>query len=346
MISESPLVSVIVPVYNTEHYIRKCIDSLVNQSYKNLNIIIVNDGTPDKAGEIAEEYSQIDKRVKVIHKKNGGASSARNVGLEMAKGEYICFIDSDDWLNSDAINNLVTKAIEEKSDVVMPDRFNKVLLNGKTREELLFPHYEEVQSVEDFVIDIIVAKGRAWRVSSVLYKTDIIKNNNVKFPVGYTAEDVIFNLEFLSNASKFSVLKEPTLNVNKRVNSVTASYRSDLPEIALFIDAKVENFISLNVVNRDKAVIAKDSLLRRNIIMFITLEMSNKNNKTYAERSKCIYSVLNMTRVNEAFKRKEYIQPYWNSKFKIYYAGFMDCLLRNNFKATSIFFSRICNSFI
>lgn len=346
MVNEKPLVSVIVPIYNTEKYIHKCLDSLINQTYKNLDIILVNDGSLDKAGDIAEEYSKIDNRVRVIHKKNGGASSARNEGLEIVKGEFTCFIDSDDWLDSDAINKLVTKALKEKSDIVMPDRFNKILLNGKVREELLFQNFEGTKSIEDFVIDIIVAKGRAWRVSSVLYRTAIIQKKIVRFPVGYTAEDVVFNLEYLSNASKLSILKASTLNVNKRVNSVTASYRDDYPETSLFIDEKIEEFIKLNVMNRDRADIAKDSLLRRNIIIFITLEMSKKNNKTYKERSHRINSVLNMTRVKDAFNRKEYIQPYWNSKLKIYYSTLMDWLIRNNYKAMSILVSKICNSFV
>lgn len=346
MTIENPLVTVIVPAYNTEKYIRKCIDSVVNQTYKNLEVIIVNDGSPDKCGEIAEEYSSLDKRVRVIHKENGGLSSARNAGMEEAKGHYICFTDSDDWINSDAISSLVAKAVKEKSDIVMPDRFNKVFQSGTKREELLFTQYEGLDSVEDFVIDIIVAKGRAWRATSVLYKTEIIKDNNIEFPIGYTAEDIVFNLDYLSKVNKLSVIREATLNVNKRNDSITASYRSNFPEIALFIDEQIERFISSNVSDIEKANLARDSLLRRNIILFITLEMSKKNNKTYEESRKRIYSVLNMTRVSEAFSRNEFIQPYWNSKLKIYYTVFMDYLIKNNFRSASIILSKVCNTFI
>ena len=92
------LISVIVPVYNVESYLEKCIESIQNQSYKSLEIILVNDGSTDSSGDICDKYAAHDKRIKVIHKKNGGLSSARNAGLEVANGDYIAFVDSDDYI--------------------------------------------------------------------------------------------------------------------------------------------------------------------------------------------------------------------------------------------------------
>lgn len=95
------LISVIVPVYNVENYLCKCVDSIINQTYNNLEIILVDDGSTDGSASICDEYVLKDSRVKVIHKENGGVSSARNIGIAEASGEYICFVDSDDWLELD-----------------------------------------------------------------------------------------------------------------------------------------------------------------------------------------------------------------------------------------------------
>ena len=96
---ENPIISVIVPVYKVENYIRRCLDSLVAQTYRHLEILLVDDGSPDSSGAICEEYAEKDSRIKVIHKENGGLSSARNAALDVATGDYIAFVDSDDWID-------------------------------------------------------------------------------------------------------------------------------------------------------------------------------------------------------------------------------------------------------
>ena len=100
------LISVIIPIYKVEKYLRECIDSIINQSFKNLEIILVDDGSPDNCGKICDEYAKKDNRLKVIHKENGGLSSARNAGLDIATGEYISFVDSDDYVSNKFIENL------------------------------------------------------------------------------------------------------------------------------------------------------------------------------------------------------------------------------------------------
>ena len=103
------LISVIVPVYNVEDYLERCINSIINQTYTNLEIILVNDGSTDSSGIICDQYSQIDSRIRVIHKKNGGLSDARNVGLDVATGEFISFIDSDDWISLTMFSEMVSQ---------------------------------------------------------------------------------------------------------------------------------------------------------------------------------------------------------------------------------------------
>ena len=118
---QNPLVSIIVPIYKVEPYLRRCLDSIVNQTYTNLEIILVDDGSPDGCPQICDEYAAKDKRIVVIHKENGGLSDARNAGLDICKGEYIFFIDSDDWIKTDTIEFLYKITQDKKSDIVIGD---------------------------------------------------------------------------------------------------------------------------------------------------------------------------------------------------------------------------------
>src|SRR5690606_12518940 len=119
--SRIPLVSIIIPVYNVELYLRECLDSVCRQTFRNLEIILINDGSPDHSGEICEEYSSQDERIKVIHKKNGGLSDARNAGLNIATGDYIAFIDSDDVIDQDFIQILLEVLLNSGASISMCD---------------------------------------------------------------------------------------------------------------------------------------------------------------------------------------------------------------------------------
>ena len=131
------LISIIVPIYKVEKYLSRCIDSILAQTYKNLEIILVDDGSPDKCPEICDKYAKEDSRIKVIHKKNGGVSSARNAGLDVATGKYIFFVDSDDIITEDALSNLYEKATEAKA---------KLAIGGIT---------QIYQSVEIYSLDVL-----------------------------------------------------------------------------------------------------------------------------------------------------------------------------------------------
>lgn len=113
----NPLISVIVPIYNVEKYLARCVDSIVNQTYKNLEIILVDDGSPDRCPKMCDDYAEKDSRIKVVHKKNGGLSDARNAGMAVATGEYISFIDSDDYVSDDFFECLLDVMNKENSDI-------------------------------------------------------------------------------------------------------------------------------------------------------------------------------------------------------------------------------------
>ena len=114
---EKPLISIIIPVYKVEKYLEKCIKSVLDQTYKNLQIILVDDGSPDNCGNICDNYAKIDNRIEVIHKENGGLSDARNVGLKKARGKYIGFVDSDDYVSNEMFENMYNTLVNNNADV-------------------------------------------------------------------------------------------------------------------------------------------------------------------------------------------------------------------------------------
>ena len=131
--TEMPIVSIIVPVYKVEKYIHRCVESLVNQTLRDIEIILVDDGSPDHCPEICEQLAKKDNRIKVVHKTNGGLSSARNAGMEVACGKYIGFVDSDDELELDMYEKMVAKAEEYRVDFVMAD-YIRIFANGKIQK--------------------------------------------------------------------------------------------------------------------------------------------------------------------------------------------------------------------
>lgn len=139
--SVEPKISIIVPVYKVEPYLRKCLDSIVGQTYQNLQIILVDDGSPDNCGKICDEYAARDRRIEVIHQANGGVSAARNAGLKLADGDYIGWVDSDDWIESGMYEYLLENALKYGADIAVCSRFerykDKVIRRGWSNIEVL-----------------------------------------------------------------------------------------------------------------------------------------------------------------------------------------------------------------
>ena len=274
---ENTFVSIIIPIYNVEKYLEECIESVIAQTYKHIEIILVDDGSPDKCPEICDKYSQKYKNIAVIHKENGGLSDARNCGIESSKGEYILFLDSDDTIESNTIEVMVNVAINEKVDVVIPDRYMKVFENSQ-RTTLCY-HFDEngyISNPKEFALDVIIGKGRAWRASAVLYKRSVIVNNACKFPVGYTAEDIVFNLQIMKHAKKIGFCKMATLRNLKRDGSITNTFNIDFFKTILFIDNKIEQFLGdINISCTDSR---RYSLLSRNVIIYL-LDLMKSGNK-------------------------------------------------------------------
>lgn len=201
----NPLISVIVPIYNVERYLRTCIDSIVNQTYSNLEIILVDDGSPDKCPELCDEYAENDNRVKVIHQKNGGLAHARNVGLENSSGKYVLFVDSDDFIACESIEYLYKGLVKQKADISIGS-FTSFCDGKHVSCSVDYVDYVDMRRDECFEryasIDAKTSMPliTAW---NKLYKKDLF--NGVKYPEGKLYEDAFTTYRVLDKARRVVV---------------------------------------------------------------------------------------------------------------------------------------------
>lgn len=191
------LVSIIVPVYNVEQYLHECVDSILAQTYKNIEVILVDDGSPDRCPQICDEYKKIDSRIRVIHKANGGLSDARNAGICAANGEYICFCDSDDILSPHFVHTLMD--IAEKNCIISCE---SVLLDRNI--ETIISHYHKKESLSiytstEYLISLLKRNNDPSCCNKLFHKTII---GEARFDVGKTNEDVLF---------LFKIIKDPII---------------------------------------------------------------------------------------------------------------------------------------
>jgi len=313
------LVFVIIPVYKVEKYLVNSVESVINQTYKNIKIILIDDGSPDNCPFICDELAQKHDSIAVIHQKNSGLSSARNAGLKAinqieAENNYVLFHDSDDTLYPGAIENLLNAAVKNNADVVIPDRYTKVYeKNGKKELAFHFKKDSYINSPVDFVINVIIGKSRAWRASSVLYKLNLLIKNNILFPVGYINEDIVLNLHVMTFAKKLCFYSKETMCNLKRSGSLTSSFSLKYIDSMWLVNSKVELFLK-NTDNLDAGNIHKKySLLCHLVIINLILAMSNNNFKKGAELAD---TFLFDERVMEAFTKMPML-PYYNKKYII-----------------------------
>lgn len=219
-------ISVIVPVYNVEKYIDKCLNSIVNQTNKNLEIILIDDGSTDRSGDICEQYAMCDSRIKVIHQKNQGLSSARNRGLDIASGEYIGFVDSDDWISIDMYQILLTTALKYNADIVECG-YEKVYEN----KEYIIDSNIEITEDKIFILNNIEAlheemqwgKFTAIACNKLYRKCLFLK---FRYPIGKCHEDEHLTYKLLYSCNRLVSINEIKLYyyLQKREGSITAKF--------------------------------------------------------------------------------------------------------------------------
>lgn len=196
-----PEVSIIVPIYNVEKYLRRCIDSILNQTFEDFELILIDDGSTDDSASICEEYVIKDKRVKYIYQDNRGVSEARNKGIESCCGKYIQFIDSDDYVDRDFIEILIKKIKKDKSDIAFIGFYNEYD-NGEVYNKKVYDNSLMTDKVKKYCLKLYEKDlfGYTW---CKIFKSSIVKNNNIKFNKDiYYCEDELFTCEYCKYIKK------------------------------------------------------------------------------------------------------------------------------------------------
>lgn len=216
-------ISIICPVYNVENYIHKCIDSILLQTFKNWELLLINDGSTDNSGKICDEYSIRDSRIKVYHKKNSGVSSTRQLGIDISSGQYLIHIDPDDWVDERMLEDMYEKILEKQADLLICDFF----VNNSNGEERYIK--QDVTSCKPDKVLRGLFYGIHGSCCNKLVKKNVIINHNVKFPknINY-CEDVLFWIQLLKNNDiKITYFNRAYYHYFMNENSITHKYTID-----------------------------------------------------------------------------------------------------------------------
>lgn len=226
---KNPLVSVIIPVYNVEKYLPACLESVCNQTLHELEIIVVDDGSTDRSGDIADDFARNDSRIHVVHQRNGNPGATRNVGLEMVNGEYIGFVDSDDWIDPDMYETLFQAAQLTKADLVITGvrvellRDNREILQQVNKTGT----FEEPNNLLDLFFQLKGKNLFAYPVNK-LYRTDLVKRAALCFPDKLPYEDLVFNLKYFMSVDRVSLVTGTPYHYLRRDElSAAGSYSPD-----------------------------------------------------------------------------------------------------------------------
>ena len=214
---ETKKISVIVPVYKVEAYLHQCLDSIVNQTYRNLEIILVDDGSPDSCGVICEEYAAKDDRIVVIHQENAGLSAARNTGLDIVSGDYIAFVDSDDWIEPDMFEYLLNNAAAENAAITVCGRIeeysDRSVVQSWPRREIL----QRIRAME-ILLDDGLMRNYVW---DKLWKQELFEG--IRFPVGRVMEDLAVTYLLFERADSVLCLPEVKYHYRQRTGSILSA---------------------------------------------------------------------------------------------------------------------------
>lgn len=240
------LISVIVPIYNVEKYLDKCIQSIIGQTYKNLEIILVDDGSKDNSGKICDKYAKEDSRIKVIHKKNGGMSDARNKGLEAASGKYIQFVDSDDYMAENMMEILHKDLIENDADISLCAHYivrENEFSTDASYEKIVYTNRE---AIEEFLLDTKI-RSYVW---NKMFKKSLF--DNIKFPTGRVFEDLLTISKIFTEAKRLVLDDTPLYYYVQREGSVLHTQTKELRLAYINATFEVYDYIKSKFDNMEK----------------------------------------------------------------------------------------------
>lgn len=279
-----PNISIIVPVYNIEEYLPRCIESILNQTYNNLELILVDDGSKDKSGEICDAYAKKDNRVVVLHKENGGSSSARNAGIAIAKGEYLGFVDSDDYIEPDMYEKMVAVIEKNGCNIVQVARDEKDEQGNKLPDICEMPEKLTEYTAEEFMKELLLHKGDCSFCTKLLNRDLFIEN---KFPQGALNEDFYLLVNMLKQGERVLSLPYCGYHVFYRIGSNTR--KKDANEFSRVYGDCVDNAdMVLELVQNDFPALEKVAIRfglfqRMEYLLHIPITQMQKSNKQYRQ---------------------------------------------------------------
>lgn len=245
--------SVIIPVYNVEKYLKECVDSILCQTFKDFELILVNDGSTDSSGKICDEYAQKDNRIKVLHKQNGGLSDARNKGTEIACGKYVVYIDSDDYVSShDFLSELFEKAKNEPDIIVY--KFKKYFEDSKSFSKCSysFPELEKMSTLADRIAYLVKKDSFYCSAWSKAIKHSLLRDNHIEFEKGLLGEDQEWYYHLLLKAKSINGIDKEYIVYRQRANSITSSWKKkNLTDCIYIVDKWQKEILNNTEISTD-----------------------------------------------------------------------------------------------
>lgn len=318
------LVSVVIPVYNAEKTIKQCVNSILNSSYTNLEILIIDDGSDKETADECDQLALIDERIKVTHQENSGVSSARNYGIEIAKGNFIMFVDADDSIEPNLLETLMNIMEQEQADIVATGY--REYYNDGSFKECFCSEKKDVRHGKEILTDFFVTNNISWTVWAKLYKKSVIKD--IRFKVGKrVAEDMYFNYEVLKNSKTIVEYGFPGYNYIKLEESAMAS--SDCTKFfdsfyltkAVFDDIETDKFFKRQ----------KESFYIKSELFFFRLIYAKDRKRQVTKEIKKVRRIF-FESINKGFyidsirMRMElillkYFEPLYRIQAKLYWGG-------------------------
>lgn len=302
-------VSIIVPVYNTEKYLRKCIESLINQTYTNIEIVLVDDGSTDNSLSIMKEYNNTDSRIVIITQPNSGIYLARNAGINIATGEYLMFVDADDWINEDAIEMLIKKIIKFDVDLVKyriifePSEKESAIILNSDKDDVLVK-----EETKNKIYDLLINTNRLNNLANEIVKKELIKSTTKSERISQ-GEDALRNYEIFTNADRILIIPDCLYHYRTNENSTTNSLKkekivSNINDIFIVYKYKLQYMKKWNYTEKKylkkTAIRLNDFLTNQLLKLYKVKDISNEeikqiyrniyNNETYISLSKNIDS--------------------------------------------------------
>ena len=296
------LVSIIIPMYNSEMFISRCLQSVVSQSYKNIEIILVDDGSKDKTLDIVKRYVTKDRRVKLFLKNNGGASSARNYGLDKCTGDYILFVDADDYIDFNMVEDMVSMVDIGVNTMVLSG--NDEIYVDKIEYRNLFVGIKDKTNISKNIVMREIASGSAGLICCKLIPKSVVYKFNIRFDESVKmSEDQLFFLELAQYIDKFCYVEGYIYHYDRtNEKSITVNYQKDIYKNQMYVFEKIEILFKENKLNHNEDINALSKKIKDILLFCINNEVRTSNIRNINEKIKNINNILKYTNIDSKYK--------------------------------------------